>query len=213
MEIIYDLLLVIFGYIVGSIPFAYTISRIYGTDIRKVGDLNVGAFNVFRHVGIAAGIATLILDILKGASVIIVARLLDFPILSIYFTGMSAVIGHNWSIFLKFKGGRGVSVTCGVLFVLIPIEMFITFVAAIIVIILIKNSLLAGIFLFVPLPALCWIMGEPYSVIIYATILACITGLTHWITTKDLTSSAREESKIFWIASNSNINKKPDDNK
>jgi glycerol-3-phosphate acyltransferase PlsY len=114
----------IISYFIGSIPTAYIFGRILkGIDIRKFGSGNVGAANAMRVLGKGWGIAVLFLDVLKGF--LPVVFLGDFislktPIISSdalrIILGLSCISGHNWTLFLKFKGGKGVAATFGVLF-------------------------------------------------------------------------------------------------
>ncbi len=112
---------IIISYLLGSIPTAYILGRILkGIDIRKFGSGNVGATNAFRVLGPTWGIVVLILDISKG--IIPVTVLADYflnywgnseIILRIFF-GLACICGHNWTLFLRFKGGKGVATTLGV---------------------------------------------------------------------------------------------------
>lgn len=194
------------AYLLGSIPFAYLISRLRGVDIRKVGDRNVGSFNVFRHAGLGAGLATLVLDIGKGTLAIVVAKALRVEELVVFLAGIAAVAGHNWPVFLGFRGGRGVGAIVGVLFALVPWQMAITFVLAVIVVFTTKNSIWVGMALFIPLPIICFLsylrFGEPsLSVVAYTVLLPCLSGFTHWLTTRRLPLEGKKESETFWIAS------------
>lgn len=111
------------SYIIGSIPTAYIFGRLLkGIDIRKFGSGNIGATNAWRILGKPVGVSVLVLDILKGfipvvflgnflASRIILADKTILPIL----LGLSCICGHNWTLFLGFKGGKGVATTLGVL--------------------------------------------------------------------------------------------------
>lgn len=195
----------VLAYLLGSIPFAYLVSRLKGVDIRKVGDGNVGAFNVFRHVGLYAGLATLILDIAKGAAAIAVTKALHTGEIVTCLDGVAAVAGHNWTPFLGFKGGRGEATIIGVLFALVPWQMAITFVLGIIVLFTTRNSIWTGMALFVPLPLICFVssrlLGQPsLTVMVYTLLLPCLVGLTHWLTTRHLPPEARKEAGTFWIA-------------
>ena len=196
----------VIGYLLGSIPFAYLTSRLKGIkDIRDVGDSNAGAFNVFRHAGLGAGLATLFLDIAKGAVAIIIAKALHVSELAVFLTGIAAVIGHKWPVFLRFRGGRGVGTIVGILFVLVPWQMAITFASAIIVVFSTKKSIWTSMVLFIPLPFICllsyWLLNEPrLSVVIYSALLPCLSGIAHWLTTRHLSHEARKESGTFWIA-------------
>lgn len=112
------------SYLIGSIPTAYIFGRLLkGIDIRRFGSGNVGATNALRVLGRPAGISVLILDIFKGF--LVVVFLGDFIALRTTLAistqtlrtilGLSCICGHNWTIFLKFKGGKGVATTLGVL--------------------------------------------------------------------------------------------------
>jgi len=114
---------IIISYLIGSIPTAYIFGRLLkGIDIRQFGSGNVGATNALRVLGRGPGIAVLALDILKGfVAVVLVGNFISsrtFIIgdeaIEILF-GVSCILGHNWTVFLKFKGGKGIAATLGVL--------------------------------------------------------------------------------------------------
>lgn len=109
-------LLVLAAYLLGSIPFGYLIVKfVEGRDIREAGSGNIGAANVTRTVGRGAGVLTLLLDAAKGyAAVWLAARLTDGNIHTMIYAGVAAVVGHMFTVFLKFKGGKGVATGVGV---------------------------------------------------------------------------------------------------
>jgi glycerol-3-phosphate acyltransferase PlsY len=113
---------VLISYLVGSIPTAYIFGMVLkGVDIRKFGSGNVGATNALRLLGKTAGITVLILDILKGfLAVFVLGGLLKNKVifaqdLFLIALGVAAICGHNWTVFLNFKGGKGIATTFGVL--------------------------------------------------------------------------------------------------
>jgi len=119
---------IILGYFIGSIPFGLIVSRLYGIDIRKQGSGNIGATNVLRVLGIVPGSIVFILDLLKGAlatSLVILALGLT-AYLPIILTGTAAILGHMFSIYLGFQGGRGVATSAGVLLAIAPDLFLIT---------------------------------------------------------------------------------------
>ena len=191
---------IVIAYLLGSIPFAYIIGKLSGLDVRKVGDRNVGTFNVFRHAGLIAGIATLIADVGKGALAIVIAKALSGNELVVFGAGVAAVIGHNWPVFLHFRGGRGLAVVIGALLALLPIEMLIAAAVGILVLIITRNSVWFGVALFIPLVLLCWLFGEPVSLLIYSAALPCLSGFAHWLTTRHLPPEAQKEAVSFWVA-------------
>jgi len=129
VNIFYVLLL----YICGSIPFSYLIPfYAQGIDIRKVGSGNIGATNVMRGAGKRLGIICLILDSLKAYIPLMLLRyafIPDDPYMTVWFgvAAMAAVIGHDYSVFMKFAGGKGVSSTMGVFFAVNPISGIVFF--------------------------------------------------------------------------------------
>lgn len=108
-------ILVFSGYVLGSIPFGLFIGKARGVDLRKVGSGNIGATNVQRTLGWTWAGLSFILDFAKGAVPVIVALLLGFEKWQSAAIGASVVIGHCWSVFLLFKGGKGISTTFAVI--------------------------------------------------------------------------------------------------
>ena len=122
-------LLVLAAYLLGSIPNGLLIARLKGIDLQKVGSGNIGATNVFRCVGKGWGIAAFILDAVKGfVPAFCFPRLMEAapPWLGLA-CGIAAVAGHNWPVWLKFKGGKGVSTSAGMLLGIAPAAVGIGF--------------------------------------------------------------------------------------
>lgn len=118
------ILLIIFGYLVGSIPFSYLIPKAKGIDIRKVGSGNVGGTNVSRALGLKFGLLAGILDLLKAViPVYLATRFLLFD-WQIALVAITPVLGHIFPVWLGFKGGKGGGSTAGVLFVLLGWKHF-----------------------------------------------------------------------------------------
>jgi len=115
------ILMVIAGYLVGSIPAAYLVTRWRrGVDIRQHGSGNVGAANTLTVVGKRWSVAVTIFDIGKGALMVWFAQLLDMNTAQQAAVGIATIIGHDWPVFLRFQGGRGVFTTLGVIAILAP---------------------------------------------------------------------------------------------
>lgn len=109
------------GYLLGSIPFAFLLSRRWaGLDIRKAGSGNVGAANVLRTTGVGAAIAVMLLDVAKGAGSVLVAERLTTSGTGPAAAGLAAIVGHIYPVWLRFRGGKGVATACGVFSVLTP---------------------------------------------------------------------------------------------
>jgi len=163
---------IIIGYLLGSIPFAYIASRLKkGADIRQVGGGNVGALNTLREIGLLPGLVVLIADIAKGSAAVLIAVWLDLPLIWIFVAGFAAVIGHNWPIFLKFKGGKGAATTIGVLLALSPAEFAISFAIMAIVIVITSNVRLAIVVGLALLPLIIWQFNGSGMLIAYSLAL------------------------------------------
>lgn len=112
---------VIVSYLVGSIPFSYILPRLRGIDVRKVGSGNVGGTNALRAAGPLIGFTSMFLDIAKSFLVVLAAKLLGLDMMWVLFSGTSAVIGHDYPIYMKFRGGKGVASTLGFIFAINPL--------------------------------------------------------------------------------------------
>lgn len=115
-----ELLAVSLGYLAGSVPFAFLLARRRGVDLRCVGSGNVGAANVLRTSGVAQALATVGLDVAKGAVAVLVAQRLTSGPATPAAAGLASIIGHIYPIWLGFRGGKGVATAAGVFVVLTP---------------------------------------------------------------------------------------------
>lgn len=146
----------VLGYLSGSVPNAVLIARLYGVrDIRRAGTGNPGAANVFRQVGPMPGLLVGLADILKGAVPVAVAvQLLDLGAAEGAATGAAAVLGHQFSVFLLFRGGAGLATTVGAIAMLLPVPFAIAAVIGAVLVGVTRNmgwsggSVLALTFLF-----------------------------------------------------------------
>ena len=178
-------LIILLGYFLGSIPTAYIAGHILkGVDIRQIGDTNMGAANAFRQLSPRAGIAVGLVDAGKGALAILIAQAANIPQAALLFTGVAAVIGHNWPIFIGFRGGRGVSTTIGVLLMVITQPMLIVSGPAVLALFIKRNVTLACALLFIPLPLVCWWLGATAPLITYSVALPGLIGFTHFLRTR-----------------------------
>lgn len=156
----------LFSYLIGSIPFAYLVTRwAKGMDIRTLGDGNSGARNVYLHVGHEAGIVVGALDIAKGAFAIWLARAFDLDLVAVLLSGLCAVIGHNWSIYLKFQGGQGMAAIIGVFLMLMPVETIVYLALSQACLALTRNWDVSQALGFVTLLGLAIYMQEPLMLI------------------------------------------------
>lgn len=117
-----QILFILLSYLIGSIPFGYLVGKyLKKIDIREYGSGNIGASNIFRIMGIKYALIVLIGDCLKGLFIVSLARWVIIEKMEFYLLiGLVAIIGHNWSCFLKFKGGKGIATTYGVVLAFYP---------------------------------------------------------------------------------------------
>ena len=119
------LLAAILGYLLGALPFGLIIGRLTrGIDLREYGSHRTGATNALRTLGMPAAAAVFLLDVAKGVAAVLLARLLfaDDPLVewAAAVAGFAAIVGHNWSVFIGFTGGRGVATSTGALAAMSP---------------------------------------------------------------------------------------------
>lgn len=188
---------IIIGYLLGAMPSAYVAGRVVkGVDIRELGDGNMGAANAWREIGPKAGIAVAIADVGKGAAAMLIAKAIGVPLPTLLLTGLAAVAGHNWPLFLRFRGGRGEATTIGVLLTLMPREMLAVFGVALVPFLITRNIIFTSVFLFVPLPLVAWWFGAPGLLIAYCIALPCLVGFTHFLTKRHIRLSVEQKGKL-----------------
>ena len=180
--------LVLLSYLLGSIPTGYLVAKAKGVDIRSVGSGNIGATNVFRILGKGAGIFVLTADAMKGAlAVLLVApgaaglvvssgtMIHNFPALA----GICAILGHNYTCWLNFKGGKGVATTAGVFAALAPAALGIALATWLVVFAASRYVSLASIVAAVALPLAVWLMGNGALLIGVSTALGALAIYKH----------------------------------
>jgi glycerol-3-phosphate acyltransferase PlsY len=115
------LVLMLLSYLLGAVPFSFLVARACGVDLRRVGSGNIGSGNVWRSCGFRPFLLAFALDALKGAALPLLAiRRFHLSPLSVILVGASAMLGHTCSVFLRFKGGKAVATSAGVLLVIFP---------------------------------------------------------------------------------------------
>ena len=171
---------VIIGYLLGSIPFAYIATRIKsGEDIRQVGGGNMGALNVMREIDRGAGYAVWIADMAKGILAVFVAQWLNLPSFWVYAAGFAAIAGHNWPIFLGFRGGKGGATTIGILLALVPRELGISFGITCIIVFITHNPVLGLYIGLTPLPVFVWQLNGGGMLVAYTIFLAAFLAVRY----------------------------------
>lgn len=168
-----------FAYTCGSIPFGVLLAKKKSIDIREHGSGNIGATNVARTLGKKAGLFTLVGDVFKGWLVVFLTSLWFEKTIVVALTGLAVFLGHLFSIFLKFKGGKGVATGLGVLSFIMPLP---TLISATIFILCLNFSgyiSLSSIFAAITLPVIGIYFKIPLPFIYLAVIFALFTLQKH----------------------------------
>ena len=123
----------VIAYLIGSVPTGLLLGKLYGIDVRQQGSGNIGATNLYRTLGRKVGVLTLIGDCLKGVAPVLLARQFGLSGEQVAWIGLAAFCGHVFSVFLKFRGGKGVATALGVFLALSPLAVLIALVLFVLV--------------------------------------------------------------------------------
>ncbi len=166
------------GYLLGSIPSAYIMAHLRkGVDIRELGVGNVGAANILRNVGVWEGIIVGLTDMAKGAAAILIAQALEVSQLWLLGAGFSALLGHNFPVFVGFRGGKGSATTIGIFLVLAPKEIGIVLGIMAIPFLITRNFAFAICVGFGFLPLLIWLFGGSLMLVFYSLAILIFIGI------------------------------------
>jgi len=168
------------AYVLGSVPTAYIVVRaVKGEDIRDVGSHNVGALNAYRRVGAWAGLTVLLVDGAKGVLAVVAPRLLGIDEWALFITTPLVVAGHNWPVFLNFRGGKGAAAIFGISLVIVPWLTVITAGPSILVMVLLRNVVLGAAFGFILLNILLWVTGQAAQQVSLCLLLTLLVTGTY----------------------------------
>jgi acyl phosphate:glycerol-3-phosphate acyltransferase len=156
---------ILFGYAVGSVPFAFLLARRVGIDVRVAGSGNVGAANVLRTTGAPLGVAVMALDITKGVASVWAAYVSVGTIEAMAAAGAGAIVGHIYPVWLRFHGGKGVAVAAGVFSVLAPFAAAAAAAVFLVIVWLTRFVSLGSVAATVTLPSLAIASGAPPQVL------------------------------------------------
>ncbi len=162
MDAFSNLIVFALAFLLGSIPFGFLAGKMRGVDIRKLGSGNIGATNVFRTVGKGPGLAVFLLDAAKGALAVWLTTVITptqlAPGASMVIAGLLAILGHNFSPWMAWKGGKGIATSAGVLIAVAPWAVLVIFVVWLIVFKLSHYVSLASVLAAMALPLAVWIL-------------------------------------------------------
>lgn len=178
---------VLLGYFVGSIPSAYIAGRLLkGIDIRSIGSRNMGAMNTFYSIGLAPGLAVLSSDILKGVAAVALARVLcgiatdgGTIVFVEMLAGLFAVIGHNYPVWLNFKGGKGGATLIGAMIFLMPWSLPVGFVLFSLIMAITRFPTLSYGLAMLCFPFVAWLVYGRGDYVAYSAVMLLIPFLSY----------------------------------
>ena len=175
-----SLLLICLAFLSGSIPSGVIIGRLRGRDPREAGSGNIGAANVARTAGFLAGAMVAVLDVLKGIIPVLLGLWLGMGQPALALVAVAAVLGHDFSIFLHFQGGKGVATTFGVALVLAPIAALLAIATWVGVLVISRYSSLASLTALAALPLFVGLTHRPALYVVAAFALFALAAAKHW---------------------------------
>ena len=191
-------LTIICAYLIGSFPSAHIIGRLRkGVDIRQVGSRNMGAMNVFYQVGFIYGILALVIDIGKGAAAVALARYIGVPEMAQLLAGVAVVLGHIYSVFLRFRGGRGGAACIGILIFLMPwgIPFYLTILG--VFLLLTRYPTLSYSVAFLCFPFIGWIVYHQWELAVFSVGLLLIPALGYIPRLKEMRDRSGSWRHVF----------------
>ena len=178
--ILHFLLGFVLGHVCGSVPSGlWLVQAFHGLDIRNYGSKNIGTTNVFRIVGPKTAVLVLIADAFKGILAVgIMSYFFHNPLLDVV-TALGALLGHNYSLFLGFKGGKGVATALGLLIFMMPKVAVASFGIWLVCVLLTRYVSLGSIMAAIFTPPLAWYLGYPSAYVIFSVVAAFFVVLRH----------------------------------
>lgn len=167
------------AYLLGSIPTGLLLGKLYGIDVRKEGSGNIGATNLYRTMGRKVGITTLIGDCLKGLLPVLLAWKLGMGEPMQAWIGLAAFCGHVFSIFLLFKGGKGVATALGVYLALAPLAVLAALGVFILLVAVWRYISLGSIAAAAAMPLMVWFSPHSQELLIATAVISAIVIIKH----------------------------------
>lgn len=168
------------SYLIGSIPNGLIIGRnFYNIDLREFGSKNIGATNAYRTLGLWPALWVFLTDALKGVAGVLIGQYLGSTAVAELAGGIGAIAGHNWSVFLNFKGGRGVATGLGVIAMLVPKVTLIVFVVWALIVYFTRYVSLASIVAAALVPVSMWLLQVRQEFFYFGVLAALFVIIRH----------------------------------
>ena len=180
METVIGIALAVAAYLVGSVSPSYLLVRFKtGEDVRQTGSRNAGTLNTYHRLGIAGGLAVLVVDAGKGALAVLVPPFVGAPPWTIFATTSLVLIGHNWPVWLQFRGGKGAAVLLGLSLALFPVVTAACLIIMALVMIIFRNVVLGAATGYVLVCMALIIVGTEWQMVLLSILLTVLAGATY----------------------------------
>jgi glycerol-3-phosphate acyltransferase PlsY len=197
-QVLMVVIALIAAYFLGAIPSGYLMGRLRkGIDIRQVGSHSMGAMNVFYQVGLTEGLIVLFLDIGKGAAAVALARWLDLPLIIQMVAGATAVVGHAFTVFLRFRGGRGGATCIGILAYLIPWGIPVYAAVFGFALLLTRYPTLSYSLAFLAFPFTAWLRYHSLELVIFSIAILLLPALKYIPRLKQMRTAGGSWRHVF----------------
>ena len=183
------------AYLLGSVPTGLLLGKLYGIDVRKEGSGNIGATNLYRTVGRKIGVVTLVFDCLKGLIPVLAARECGIGSDQVAWIGLAAFCGHVFSVFLCFKGGKGVATALGVFLALSPLSVAIAVGVFLALVLKWRYVSLGSIVAAGVMPPAVALLGGGQGMLVVTTLIAVIVIIKHLGNIKRLLAGTENKFK------------------
>jgi len=199
-DIVVAVALVAGAYLVGSLSPSVFLGRLVkGIDVREHGSGNAGATNAFRVLGTRLGIVVLVADVLKGLLPVLLARYAADPWVTVL-VAMAAIAGHNWSVFLKGKGGKGVATGAGVILAMMPMILVVLVAVFAIVLALTSTVSIASLAATVLFPVLTITTHQPLAYVVFSLLGSAVVIYGHRANIRRLVRHEEPRARMPWAA-------------
>ena len=180
METVIGVVLAVAAYLAGSVSPSYLLVRFKtGEDVRQTGSRNAGTLNTYLRLGIAGGLVVLAVDAGKGALAVLVPALVGAPSWTIFATAPLVLIGHNWPVWLGFRGGKGAAVLLGLSLALFPVVTAVCIIPVALVMIVFRNVVLGAAMAYVLICVVLIIVGTEWHMVLLSVLLTVLAGATY----------------------------------
>ena len=186
-------ILLVTAYLLGSVPTGLLLGKAYGIDVRKEGSGNIGATNLYRTLGRRVGVLTLVGDCLKGLIPVVVVQ--SFMPEYAAWVGLAAFCGHVFSVFLRFKGGKGVATALGVFLALAPLAVAIALLVFILLMLIWRYVSLGSIAAAATMPLAVTLLGGGKVLTVVTLIIALVVIAKHYENIKRLLAGTENRFK------------------